>query len=79
MLNFMLLDFFNDLTNTVFRNISPALRYCLILGFLALGFFFLAKSLNKKKDSGDKEPVKYGNLFFAVLFIVFAFLFAFIR
>ncbi len=79
MLNFMLLDFFNDMVNTVFRDISPALRYSLVLVFLAVGFFFLARSLNKKKDTEGKEPIKYGKLFLAIVFIGLAFAFAFIR
>ncbi len=76
MLNVMLLDFFNDMVNTLFRNISPALRFCLILGFLAIGTLFLAKSLNKKKDAADKEPIKYGKLVLAIICYIFAVLYA---
>ena len=79
MLNFLLLDFFNDAINTIFRNVPDALRYCLILGFLALGFLFLAKTFNMKKDSADKEPIKYGKLVLAILFIGLAFAYAFLR
>ena len=79
MLNFMLLDFFNDMVNTVFRNVSPALRFCLILLFLAIGTFFLATSLNRKKDSADKEPIKYGRLVLAVLCYAVVGLYAFIQ
>ena len=79
MLNFMLLDFFNDAVNAIFRNVSPALRFCLILVFLALGTYFLAMSINKKKDSGDKEPIKYGKLVLAVICYVIVGLYACIQ
>ncbi len=78
MLSFMFLDFFNDAVNAVFRNISPGLRCCLILAFLALSALFLALSLNKKKDSADKEPIKYGRLALAIVCMAMAGLYALI-
>lgn len=79
MLNFMLLDFFNNAINTIFRNVSPALRWCLILAFLALSAFFLATCINRKKETADKEPIKYGRLIIAILCMAMAGLYALIQ
>jgi len=76
---FLLLNFFNDMVNKLIRDIPDSVRYPLILGLFAIGFYFLAKSLNTKKDAGDKEPVKYGKLFFAIVFIGLAFVYVFVK
>lgn len=66
-MNFLMLDFFNTVINTLFRDIPDYVRYILIIVFLGLSFFFLAKTMNLKK-SAEKTPVNYG---FLVLFIIF--------
>ncbi len=75
---FLMLDFFNNLINTVFRDIPDYLRYILIIVFLAFSFFFLAKTVNLKKDA-DKSPIKYGNLFLFLVFFTLSMLYIWLR
>ena len=79
MQTFLLLNFFNDMVNKLIRDVPDEVRYPLILLFCALACFFLAKSINAKKDAGDKEPIKYGKLFFAIIFFGLVFTYAFVR
>ncbi|MBR1925548.1 MAG: hypothetical protein IJ837_01695 [Clostridia bacterium] len=79
MQTFLLLSFFNDMVNKLIRDVPDEVRYPLILGLCALAFFFLAKSINPKKDAGDKEPIKYGKLFFAIIFFGLVFIYAFVK
>ena len=76
---FLVLSFFNDMINKLIRDVPDSVRYPLILLFFAIGFYFLAKTLNTKRDAGDKEPVKYGKLFFAIVFICLAFVYVFVK
>lgn len=77
-MSFLMLDFFNNMINTLFRDIPDYLRYILILVFLALAFFSLAKTLNLKKDA-EKAPVRYGFLLLFILFFVLCMLYIWLR
>ncbi len=67
-MSFLMLDFFNTVINTLFREVPDYVRYILILVLLALSFFFLAKTLNLKK--AEKTPINYGALFLFLVFFV---------
>ncbi len=77
-MSFLMLDAFNTIINTLFRDIPDYLRYILILVFLALAFFALAKTLNLKKDA-EKSPIRYGYLVLFILFFTLCMLYVWLR
>ena len=77
-MSFLMLDAFNTIINTLFRDIPDYLRYILILVFLALAFFALAKTLNLKKDA-EKSPIRYGFLVLFILFFTLCMLYVWLR
>ncbi len=77
-MSFLMLDAFNSIINTLFRDIPDYLRYILILVFLALAFFALAKTLNLKKDA-EKSPIRYGFLVLFILFFTLCMLYVWLR
>jgi len=77
-MNYLMLDFFNNVINTLFRYVPDYLRYILILVFLALAFYSLAKTMNLKKTA-EKEPINYGFLALFIIFFVLCMMYIWIR
>ncbi len=65
----LLCDFFNTIINTLFRDVPPALKAVLILVFLMLAFFSLAKTL-KANSKPEEIPINVGWLLLTILFFV---------
>ena len=63
----LICDIFNSILITMFREVPPALKSVLIIVFLLLSLFFLAKTI-RVGGKADKMPINIG---FFLLFILF--------
>ena len=60
-------NFFNNIFNTLVRNVDPVIKHILAFAFFALGLYLLAKSFIVKYKGGS--PVKLGHFLLGVVFI----------
>lgn len=60
-------SFFNNIFNSLVRNVDPVLKGILAFAFFAIGLYLLAKSFIVKYKGGS--PVKLGHFILGVLFI----------
>ncbi|MBR7091047.1 MAG: hypothetical protein IKC79_01180 [Clostridia bacterium] len=70
----LLADFWNDLLNTLFRQVAPTTKGIIIAVAFLLGFLFLSKALSVGKKHAEK-PINWGILLLAVLCFVVAILY----
>lgn len=66
-MSLLILDFWNSMINTLFRDIPDFLRYILIVVFLVLAFLSLTKVIRTDKNA-DKSPLRYGYIILFALF-----------